>query len=267
MKKVPPLPFYSLIRLTFCNFFFFDSHVFPSCSATNASPLKVWSHPSLNVDLHPHTQCLPPSSPFLSASFPLPAYPLSLFLSFLPLTVYLSIPFLSLSLSFSHRQQRQWSGAVDGASPAGGAGPAAGSDQVHQEGAAVSLSRLQERTSVCPDLLLCSDSITMLYIDLNYSDICAFLCLLLLSRSVPVEWLMRRHSRRSILSSFPKEVRHLKQFLLSCPFFLGTVQKLLSGEAGLFSLCWTEVGPKYLGGSSIYPWPRFFFSFSFWDLH
>ena len=101
MKKVPPLLFDSLIRLTFCRFSFLNSHVFPSCSTTNASLLKVWSHPSLNVDLHPHTQCLPPSSLFLSSSFPLPAYPLPLFLSFLSLllSIYPSPSSLCLSLS------------------------------------------------------------------------------------------------------------------------------------------------------------------------
>lgn len=52
------------------------------------------------------------------------------------------------SIHRSNRQQWQWPGALHGAAPARGAGPAAGSDQVHQEGASVSLQRLQERMSV-----------------------------------------------------------------------------------------------------------------------
>lgn len=113
------------------------------CEPTHPPPIpECWPASSHSMST---PSSLPP--PFLSIlpslrhlSLPLP--PSLLFL----LPVCLSIPF-SVSLSSSHRQQRQWSGAVDRASPAGGAGPAAGSDQVHQEGASVSVSRLQECTS------------------------------------------------------------------------------------------------------------------------
>lgn len=127
------------------------------------------SHPS--PGLHPHTQCLPHLASFFSSSFPLYITSLSFFLLFLP--VCLSIPFF-LSLSFSDRQQRQWFGVVNGASPARRAGSAAGSDQVHQEGASVSLSGLQECTSGCWDDPNHSATVIMLNIDMNYSIISLF---------------------------------------------------------------------------------------------
>lgn len=87
----------------------------------------------------PLPECWPASTHSMSVKSSL-FFSLLLLLSFL-----LSV----LSIHRSNRQQRQRPGALHGAAPARGPGPTAGSDQVHQEGASVSLQRLQERMSVC----------------------------------------------------------------------------------------------------------------------
>lgn len=54
-------------------------------------------------------------------------------------------PLLSLSFSLTNRQHWQWSGVGHGETSARGPWAAAGSDQVHKEGASVALQRLQKR--------------------------------------------------------------------------------------------------------------------------
>lgn len=126
IKKVPPCcSFLPLLYIFLLNIL----TPTPTRPVTNRLSVTYASHPFLSFDLHPHTQCLsnPPyffSPPFCSLSSCLSIHP-------------------------SNRQQWQRPGALHGAAPARGAGPAAGSDQVHQEGATVSLQRLQERMSVC----------------------------------------------------------------------------------------------------------------------
>lgn len=117
-----------------------------------------------------------PPSLFLHLSLSLRHSSFSLSLCPFSLVSCLSTPF-SLSLSCSHRQQWQWFGAVNRAAPARGAGPAPGSDQVHQERASVSLQRFQERMSdidSCRNILYCSTPFPC-FIDLTYSNIYLFL--------------------------------------------------------------------------------------------
>lgn len=148
-------------------------------------------------------------SPHLSLSTSLPS--LSFFYLFL--SVY---PSLSFSLSFSHRQQWQWFGAVDGASPARGAGSAAVSDQVYQEGASVSLSGLQERMSGCWDYPNHSSTIIMLYIDMNYSNNFSFFYL---SWAGVPQWDGRRGDIQIHLFSVLSSRRLVKTSSLDPPLF------------------------------------------------
>lgn len=134
LQKVLPVQFFFFFTPLFVTLHFppFHWHVFLTClpvecinSFPSFFPFNCWT-------ISTHSNCCP-----ILLSFPSSPVLVLLFLFSLP--VCGSIPF---SLFCSHRQQRQRPGAVHGAPPAGGAGPAAGSDQVHQEGTAVVVSRL-----------------------------------------------------------------------------------------------------------------------------
>lgn len=212
--------FYSLVCLPF----FLNLSIkppFPPCSVTNASLLSVWSHP-VPVDLHPHTLRLPHPPSFFSSSVPLSASLSSLF----SLAVCLSIPFsLCLSLFLP-----QTAATVIWSSPRCGTSRRAWTScrlRPSSPGRSFNLStealRMYVRLLRHSSLLYL---IIMLYIDLNWSNIHHFF-LPLWSRSAPVGWLMRIHSRPSILSSFPKEVRHYKN--LSSFYLFRDCMKIIRG--------------------------------------
>lgn len=83
--------------------------------------------------LHTSPVFFPTKTQSMSVAHHLPTPPLSL------------SPLLSLSFSLTNRQHWQWSGVGHGETSARGPWAAAGSDQVHKEGASVALQRLQKR--------------------------------------------------------------------------------------------------------------------------
>lgn len=111
----------------------------------------------------------------------LPVFSLLLLLSFL-LSVYPSLKQTAVTAT--------WSSPRCGTSPRGWTSCRL---RPSSPGRSFSLSTEASRTYVC-----LSASLKRIFIQHFLPP---------LSRSVPVEWWMRRHSRPSILSSFPKEVR------------------------------------------------------------
>lgn len=155
----------------------------PTCPITNGLPVMRVTLPSLSVDLHPHTQCLSNPPCFFSPPFTL----------FPP--VCLSIPpSLRLSLSQTDSSDSDLELSAVRHQPEG----------LDQLQAQTKFTRKELQSlyrgfkNVCVSVG-CSEC-PILILTCWYS-------LLPLSRNVPVEWWMRRHSRPSILSSFPKEVR------------------------------------------------------------
>ncbi len=105
-KESTPSSFLCLLSPAVFYYIFLRLARFPTCSITNASLLKVWSHPSLNVALHPHTQCLvypPPFSLHLSLSPHHSLFPLPVCQS-IPFSVSLFLPQTAVTVTWSCRR-------------------------------------------------------------------------------------------------------------------------------------------------------------------